>query len=94
MVPLNRLTAQTILTYCWKNIKGLSPGMDGLINKVEHERGTRMIDQGNLRVPHFAESFRYRAAHVWNYAPAQIKLAASEYMAKRLIKDYVKTLPF
>ena len=69
--------------------------MKGLLTPVS--TNLRAQARGDLVVPGglkiVTDSFRCQAAKLWNAAPLELRQAKSLYTAKRIIKDFVKTLP-
>ena len=97
---LNQMSAQSTLLTAWKIMNGHSPSLTSLVQEVSPKGSGRvtksqvrrdlLYPRGNAIV---RDSFRFRAARIWNSAPMELKNAESVTSAKRLIKNFTKNLP-
>ena len=100
MLSVNQTAAQIKLTEAWKASKEedypVKMRREREIPEVEtrHLRSSStvvMMEGGKNNIAR--ASFTRDAGRLWNKAPNDIKEAKTLHMAKKLIKDYCKTLP-
>ena len=98
MLSINQTNAQIKITEGWKinNIKNY-PTKWELKTIAVDERSTRANSE--MKIPETAKSkttqssFNNDAKKLWNKIPQNIKDCSSLYMAKKAIRQFVKTLP-
>ena len=96
---LNQLIVQSVLTEAWKIQHGLSTSIEDLMTPIKNRNmTTQAASQGHVRVPVASNrltftSFSYKAATLWNDAPADILEEAKVSPAKRKIKEYAGSFP-
>ena len=99
ITSVNQLAAEIKLTEVWKSINvdncptRLDPyNQHANTSQLLRPKSNRVFnDSSKLRVS--KSSFSIDAARVWNTAPNQIRNAPTLAEAKRLIKQYAKSLP-
>ena len=99
ITSVNQLAAEIKLTEVWKSINvdncptRLDPyNQHANTSQLLRPKSNRVFnDSSKLRVS--KSSFSIDAARVWNTAPIQIRNAPTLAEAKRLIKQYAKSLP-
>ena len=95
---INQLNAQAKLNDMWKatHLENY-PTKITPMNSIENSANTRakakgnLIETGHSTIMH--STFINDATKAWNLAPNNIKTAETHFSAKRLIKEFVKTLP-
>jgi len=97
MLSINQMAAQCTLLTTWKIMRGQCPALESLAQIRTSTRATRSQGKGDLLMPMgnrtLTNGFRYQAAKIWNAAPVNVRNAASISTAKKLIKEFVRTLP-
>ena len=95
---VNQLAAIVKLTETWKSINVKDYPVELIPCKENNSQrevrhGTRRQFEENARLKVSKTSFAYDAARLWNNASQAIKESKTLISAKRLIKNYSKTLP-
>ena len=98
-LSVNQLNAQTKLLEMWKatNIKDY-PIKVPQVSRSDETAVTRSSDSMLITESGITGlsqiTFLNYARHVWNKAPVELRKCSSLYSVKRVIKSFVKTLPF
>ena len=97
---VNQLAVEIKLTETWKSINDPIYPIKIDRNRMGGEETNRVMRPGtsrelkdNARTKIGENSFCISAGKLWNQAPQKIKEAATISQAKKLIKEYCKTMP-
>ena len=96
-LSINQMSCEIRLIEVWKSLNVESYCLSGLFEKVSSKHKTRSEENIRLKAGFKSRlresSFHYPSVQVWNSAPTSVTKAQSESLARKAIRDYVKTLP-
>ena len=96
-LSINQMSCEIRLIEVWKSLNVESYCLSGLFEKVSSKHKTRSEENIRLKTGFKSRlresSFHYPSVQVWNSAPTSVTKAQSESLARKAIRDYVKTLP-
>ena len=100
MPTINQLAAETTLMEVWRHVNNDLPAGQYLVpvdDNIEDNRVTRRTGRGfmatMLRDDSGAARFFQQGSRLWNDAPQELRDENVEGKAKKIIREYSRTLP-
>ena len=100
LTPINQLVAEVKLFEVWKSLREPPFTLGALFNPIQKttQMVTKSSNRETLKVPGKSKvsqsGFAASGAILWNSAPSALHEAKTRHQAKRIIKEFVRTLPF